>query len=383
MSIKVLCVVDYFLPGYLGGGPVTSIYNMRNQLRGLVEFSIYTRDRDLGSASSYKDVLQNEWSIVDGEELYYSTPAGFGCTSFFHAINSHYYEIIYINSFFSFRGSILPLIIIRLLDAKIPVILAPRGEFSPGALKLKNIKKKIFLFLARLFQMHSRVFWHASTELEKFDIQNTCHGIGRNIFIAADPVVVDLNIEYPQPEKSTNSLRMAFISRLSPKKNLIGLLRALSQLTSDVILDIFGPIEDAQYWIECEDLIKNIRNNIKVNYCGTLRPDEVSITFARYNLFAFPTYGENFGHVIFEALRAGTPVLVSDQTPWQQDDAGAITVIPLNNLSGWIDALEMAASYTAQKHQEIRRAALEYANRYAHESRTKTSNYELFSKSLN
>ena len=53
-----------------------------------------------------------------------------------------------------------------------------------------------------------------------------------------------------------------------------------------------------------------------MTYHGELQPDAVVTTFARYDAFAFPTLGENFGHVIAESLSAGCAVICSDQTPW-------------------------------------------------------------------
>jgi glycosyltransferase involved in cell wall biosynthesis len=58
-------------------------------------------------------------------------------------------------------------------------------------------------------------------------------------------------------------------------------------------------------------------NNVRVNYIGIVRPHEVLATFSKYDLFFFPTSGENYGHVIAESLMAGTPVLISNKTPWQ------------------------------------------------------------------
>ena len=52
------------------------------------------------------------------------------------------------------------------------------------------------------------------------------------------------------------------------------------------------------------------------SYRGELAPEAVRSTFARYDMFVFPTQGENFGHVIAESLSASCPVICSDETPW-------------------------------------------------------------------
>jgi glycosyltransferase involved in cell wall biosynthesis len=58
-------------------------------------------------------------------------------------------------------------------------------------------------------------------------------------------------------------------------------------------------------------------------------PDDVPGTFAQYDLFAFPSRGENFGHVVLESLSVGTPVLVSDRTPWKGGESDALEVLPI------------------------------------------------------
>lgn len=112
-------------------------------------------------------------------------------------------------------------------------------------------------------------------------------------------------------------VRLFFLSRISPKKNLDFALQVLGKVESTLVFDVYGPIEDKVYWQTCLDLIEKLPSNIVVNYCGAVTPDQVADVFSGYDLFFFPTRGENYGHVIAESLSAGTPVLLSDQTPWQ------------------------------------------------------------------
>jgi glycosyltransferase involved in cell wall biosynthesis len=115
-----------------------------------------------------------------------------------------------------------------------------------------------------------------------------------------------------------------------------------------------------------------------VQYRGPIAPDEVSNTFARYDLFVFPTQGENFGHVIFEALRAGTPVLLSDRTPWYPDNAGALIVLSLDKVVSWRMAIENAARRTPQEQENLRLVAHEYASRYIAGDISLKANFEMF-----
>ncbi|HBI22280.1 MAG TPA: group 1 family glycosyltransferase, partial [Legionella sp.] len=108
----------------------------------------------------------------------------------------------------------------------------------------------------------------------------------------------------------------------SPTKNLYFALQVLERIESTLVFDVYGPIEDKEYWQVCLDLIEQLPSNIVVNYMGTVTPAQVADVFSAYDLFFFPTLGENYGHVIAESMSVGTPVLLSDQTPWQnlEDD---------------------------------------------------------------
>jgi len=382
-QIQVLCVTDYFLPGYLGGGPITTISNMRRQLAGDVSMSIFTRDRDLGEDRTYPGIQINRWTETSDGLVYYTDPKGFGVKRFLQANKKCKFDVVYLNSFFSLYASILPYLALCLRKSPRRVLIAPRGEFSPGALSIKKSKKQCFLIFARALKLYRNVLWHASSMLEANDIARAFPDAVNRIIIAADPVLFesgDLGLRRSRRQKSP--LQIVFISRISPMKNLDGLIRILQGISLPVQLDVYGPIEDKAYWAQCVELIKNLPNNIQVKHQGAIHPQSVSSIFSKYDLFAFPTHGENFGHVIFEALRAGTPVLVSDQTPWQQDETGALTVIPLNDVPTWRLAIEKAANRTDEQQKQISEAARNYAIQYAEAVDTKKQNLELFSKVL-
>jgi glycosyltransferase involved in cell wall biosynthesis len=378
-AISVLAVADFFLPGFRGGGPIRTLENLRKQLAGDVTFSIFTRDRDLGSKSPYFDVAHDTWTDALLGPIYYASSRKFGIVSFRKALSAAAFDIIYLNSFFSVRGSILLNAWLRISSPNVPILLAPRGEFSAGALSVKKLKKRMFLEFARRSGLYQHVYWHASTQLEAEDILRQFPEAGEKVLIAPDPVVFEpLDVPTEELAKREGRARIAFISRISPKKNLDGLLEYLRGVRSDVELDIFGPNEDLAYWQDCEAKISQLPAQIKVQHHGLLSPEEVSPTFARYDLFAFPTHGENFGHVIFEALRVGTPVLVSDQTPWQKDKNGALITLPLDDAAAWQLAIERAADRTQTEQAELRAATIKYAKHYVETDRSRQTNLALF-----
>lgn len=372
-KIRVLCVTDYYLPGNKAGGPIRTIANMGEILAGEVDFDIVTRDRDLGDDAPFEGIEVNEWNGVGSSRVFYATPDIFGGPAVERAFDGH--DVVYLNSFFSYLGSIGPYL---KFQGRAKIVIAPRGEFSKGALALKSLKKRAFLRLARAAGLYRDIYWHASSALEAEDIERVFPSASERTHVAIDPVALHEDIIEAGPTKTSSEMRIAFISRISPKKNLDGLLSILAEMEESITLNIFGPIEDKAYWARCQAQIAKFPGNVRAAYCGILNADDVSARFAEHDLFAFPTHGENFGHVIFESLRAGTPVLLSDQTPWKADDSGAIMVAPLDSPYTWRSELVKLARRTNQEKREIRALTLKYAREYAKNGEARIDNLKMF-----
>lgn len=378
MAIKVLCVCDYFLPGFKAGGPIRTLKNMPALLGDSVDLSYLTRDRDLGSAEAYQNITPNAWASYPHGRVFYATEALFGASAVSKALNTADTDVLYLNSFFSPRSSIMIVIRNWLRPFGKPILLAPRGEFSPGALALKGGKKRLYLALARAVGLYRNLWWHASTDNERQDILRVFPDAGSRIFTAEDPVDMAMDAAVIHEMKAQGMARLVFVSRISPMKNLDGLLHILAGVTCQVTLHIHGPIEDEPYWQRCHAMIRDLPSNVTVEYRGALHPDDVPRAFSEGDLFVFPTHGENFGHVIFEAMRVGTPVVVSDQTPWQPDRTGAVTRLPLDAVDAWRAQIEMVAQSTDTEHQARREDTLLYAKRHATSGKTRQDNLRMF-----
>lgn len=378
MLINVLCVCDYFLPGFKAGGPIRTLKNMSDLLSDAVSFSYLTRDHDLGSADCYDNTTIDEWAYYPYGRVFYASKSMFGVRALSKAMSTSDTDVIYLNSFFSPRSSIEIVLRNWVKSFGAPIILAPRGEFSPGALALKSGKKRMFLTLARILGLYRSLWWHASTNSERQDILRAFPDAAPRILTAEDPVGVSVDLAVVHEKKTAGMARLVFVSRISPKKNLDGLLHILAGVTGRITLRIYGPIEDEAYWQQCQALIGDLPSNVAVEYLGELHPDAVSRAFSTGDLFVFPTHGENFGHVIFEALRAGTPVVVSDQTPWQPDTTGAVTRLPLDAVDAWRAQIEMVVQSTHIEHQPRRDDTLQYARRHATSDKTRQDNLRMF-----
>ncbi|MNR20481.1 Glycosyl transferases group 1 [compost metagenome] len=94
---------------------------------------------------------------------------------------------------------------------------------------------------------------------------------------------------------------------------------------------------------------------MKFGYKGELVPAMVVQTLARYDLFFLPTLGENFGHVIAEALGCGLPVLISDNTPWGNLTENQLGWgLPLRNVDDFVEKIEQCGRIAAVDYENWR-----------------------------
>jgi glycosyltransferase involved in cell wall biosynthesis len=347
--LVVLVLIGSYLPGFHGGGPVRSIKHLTEALRDEFDFLIATADRDLGSPVPYEGVRTGEWSSLDGCRVMYLRPADTGL-AIWRLLRDTPHDVVYCNSFFSPKFTILPLLLRWLPRSKrAPVIIAPRGEFSPGALELKGMKKRLWLMIFKLLRLGRDAIWHATTVEEAQLIKAT---MGHHVKTVIASNLTRRGTGAPPLPASTSKqpgvAKIVFLSRISPKKNVqfaISLVGAAQ--AGKIVFDIYGPLDDPGYWLDCKRQIASLRGeDVSINYMGDAEHSQVPGILARYDLFLFPTLGENFGHAIFEALAAGCPVAVSDQTPWQDiESAGAGWVISLTDVERWREAVsEIIAS---------------------------------------
>lgn len=310
--IKVLSFCGFYLPGYKGGGPIKTIKNLFDQAGESILFRLVTSDRDLGDKKPYDFVSCGAWNEVGNVLVFYTQSGLRGFCQIYKAIHESKCNVVYLNSFFSIRFSFFPLLISRFLGKK--VVLGPRGEFSSGALSLKSRKKRLFIKLHKLLNLHRGIVFQASSQYEADDIRRVL-GDAVDIRIAEDIGAQEFAKEFS--ERSNSPLKVICLARISPMKNLLAALDMLNAVQQPIEYEIYGPIEDREYWAQCISATKKLPPHIKVKYKGELQPDQVICTLADYDLFFMPTKGENYGHVIAEALCAGLPILIADTTPWR------------------------------------------------------------------
>lgn len=381
---RILIIVDYYIPGYKSGGPLRTISNMVEKLGDEFSFKIVTRDRDEGDTEPYKEVEIDQWQPIGKAEVLYLSPQQFSLTGFWKIFSSTEYDVLYLNSFFSPYCTIRSLLLRRLkLTPKKPIIIAPRGEFASSAISSKILKKFLYLAFAKLFGLYSNVIWQASSIYEKKDI---CRWFGSEgtVHVAPDfPPTIQPDKLPAQREKSPGKLNCIFLSRIERGKNLNFALKILKEVKKEIQFNIYGPIENKTLWAECKNIIGQLPQNIIVNYCDTVVHEKVLSVMSSHELFFLPTKGENFGHVIIEALIAGCPVLISNRTPWQRlEEKGVGWDLPLDQPKRFKDVLETCVDMDAQTYRQFSGRARAYGLSVTQDQKVIEQNRSLFIKAL-
>jgi glycosyltransferase involved in cell wall biosynthesis len=339
---RVLVFIDWYLPGYKAGGLVRSMANMAAHLKETHEFWFVTRNHEYCDPTPYSGTIPDAWNEApDGSKIWYCSPGSINPRLWFKLLRDSGAEVVYLNGIYSPWFSVMPLLLFH-NKSSVRIILASGGMLGNGAIRLKAWKKKPFLLLMKLLGAYRNVVWHATSPIEKGEILNR---IGRDATVSVvsafppdfDPVPV-----FKPMLKETGSLKLCFISRVSRKKNLDYALKVLLKVPGDyrICFDVFGPLDDHAYWTYCQQLSRQLPENITFNYRGVVPGKEVIPVFERYHALLFPTWHENFGHVIFECLIAGRPVIISSHTPWQgleRDKAG--WNLSLNDEVQFIDSI--------------------------------------------
>jgi glycosyltransferase involved in cell wall biosynthesis len=405
---RILVFVAQFLPGEKGGGQVQSVAGLLEALRDEFDFRIVTSDHDLGERDPLPGVEPDVWQERYGGSIFYLSGAKSPVRRIVEILRKGEFDLIYLNSFFSRRFSMLPVSLWWFgLTPRVPLVLAPRGEFGRGALALKRLRKATYLALARRLLLYQDVRWHASSPAEKREIVDLlrCGEVinaaapiagkrreardeddkGRSvIMVAMDLAKKGIGpISESWPAKKKGTLSIVFLSRVSPMKNLDSALRMLQGLKGEVTFTIFGPLEDARYWSQCEDLTKRLDSNVQVRYGGVIAHADVPGIFHGADLFLFPTHGENFSHVIAEALFVGCPVLTSDQTPWRGLEAErAGWDLPLGEPGRFTIVLQDCIDMEPDDFRKLRLGARERGRQYLMDETVVDQNRSLFRAAL-
>lgn len=368
-TIAILC--GRYLPGFKDGGPLRTVVNICDCLGDEYHLKIITNDRDHGDTQAYPSIVYDQPNQVGNAEVWYLKPNGFSFATIKKLVKDA--DVVYCcgpYDDYAYKTMILK----RLGKIKQPLVIASMGTFSAGAIRIKSRKKKVFFAFCKFLGLFKKVQWSVTSDMEEQDVK--CH-VGK---YAICHIAEDLPRKVPELIlKEREEICGIFLSRICEMKNLLYVIEVLKQVKSNIVFDIYGVIEDADYWEKCQCAIKSLPPNVIVTYRGEASPERAIEIFSGYDFFLFPTLGENYGHVIFEALAGGCIPIISDQTPWQdlgEQKVGA--VLPLGKKETFVSAIEDLNALSKEELAYKKQSANIYAKKKYEQSVKNTGYRQVF-----
>jgi glycosyltransferase involved in cell wall biosynthesis len=234
------------------------------------------------------------------------------------------------------------------LSAK-PYLIRPCGMLDPWSLRQSRLKKLLYLFWRLRRNLNAANALHFTSRAER---DGTAQ-LGLRPPAIVEPNGIDVSEYANLPPPGTFRQRwgipagptvLLFLGRLHPKKGLDLLLPAFARLGGDSLLVVAGPGEEG-YRLRLKKETNRLGIADRVLFTDMLLGSDKLAAFADADLFVLPSYQENFGIAVAEAMAAGLPVVVSDQVNIHAEvtAAGAGGVVPTDaaalaaELARWLD----------------------------------------------
>ena len=209
----------------------------------------------------------------------------------------------------------------------IPYVIAPRGMLEPWSLRQKWLKKRVARFLYQDRDLKCAAALHATAESEAEQFRRL--GFKNQVIVSPNGVNVPRSVVSRQSlvVSGERLRRILFVSRMHPKKGVMELVEAWNKLVvsgqllvasgwvCELVYTVSGDLE-REYEAKVKARVKELGLEDRVVFTGALNDDEKWAAYARADVFVLPTYSENFGIVVAEALWAGVPVITTKGTPW-------------------------------------------------------------------
>lgn len=333
--MKILHVIASVAPRY--GGPSKMVLELCKALGDRNhEVYIFTTNID---GDKNLDVPVDQYIQMDGFTIRYfpvQSPRRFTFSlPIFKAFKKKIYnfDIVHIHSLYLFHNLIAGYYCRKY---HIPYLIRPHGILDPFLQKRHPVRKKVYNFLIEKRNLNNASAIHYTTneemELAKpLNIKASSIVVPNGLDISAFsklPAYGSFKRKYPALE---NKKIILFFSRINFKKGMDILVKAFGKVTrarDDIYLVVVGPDNEGygkkvNKWLEDEGVLN------KTLFTGMLLGEEKMAVLTDSDLFVLPSYSENFGIVVAEAMACGLPVVISNKVNiWQevkQAGAGIVT----------------------------------------------------------
>ena len=246
----------------------------------------------------------------------------------------------------------------------VPLIIQPRGMLEPWALQHKGGKKRFGMALYQRRDLATARLLVATAEQEYANLRGL--GLRQPVAIIPNGVPLpDADVMPVRPPRPAGSPRtVLFLSRLQGKKGLLNLIDAWALVRpSGWRLQIAGPEEDGHL---AEVLVRARQAGVgdSIDYVGVVDGEAKGALYRSADLFVLPTFSENFGVVVAEALAHGLPVITTHGAPWADLPAyGCGWWIPIG-VEPLAEALRTAIILSDAERASMGARGVDYVRRY-------------------
>ena len=313
------------------GGPVKAVQGLSEKLaqRGIQVTVFATKNGGKESQINLSSTIRSEVFSSYGPRNFAFSP------SFTKAVRKQIksFDLVHIHTLWSFPEWITSYYCQR---AGVPYLVRPCGMLASHCLSYGTLQKKIYSFLVERKNLNRAEAIHFTTQEEK----NQSSGFGLTSKSAVIPLGLNLT-DYsnlpPRGEfrKTHPSLQgkkiILFLGRMTVRKGLDLMIQVFAQVVKkvkDAHLVIAGP-DDEGYGKELKSWIQQQDIDHQVTLTGFLEGRQTFALLRDSDVFCLPSYHENFGIAVIEAMAAGLPVVISDQVNLhleiQKAQAGFVT----------------------------------------------------------
>ncbi|MBP0018233.1 MAG: hormogonium polysaccharide biosynthesis glycosyltransferase HpsP [Cyanobacteria bacterium SBLK] len=296
------------------------------------------------------------------------------------------YDLAHIHALFS-PVSTAAAIVARNID--LPYILRPLGTLDPADLQKKKQLKQIYATLWEAPNLAKAAGIHFTSQEEA----KISHRFGRKTRDIIVPLGVELLGNLPEIGLAKRKWRIEreaplilFMSRIDPKKGFDLLFPALATLQSENIDFHFvlagSNSQDPDYERSVVRMVEDAGLRSRTTITGFVKGEDKLALLQDADLFVLPSYYENFGIAVAEAMLAGLPVLISNKVYiWnaiQEADAGWVTQCDREDIT---DKLRLALQHPKQRQTKGENARKLAIDKYSWEAIAKQMKAE-YSKIL-
>lgn len=202
---------------------------------------------------------------------------------------------------------------------RLVVVISPHGTLTAWDLNKKKWKKRLAMFLYQKAILKSADMFFATSVAEAEGIR----ALGLKQPIAIIPVGVDIpDIENSLIPKATEERVLLYMGRIHPGKGVLDLIEAWRRVKKpNWRLKIAGPAVSADEIAYRHLVEQKISENFlggEIEFLGMIEGAAKRSAFETAKLFVLPSYSENFGIVVAEALAYGLPVITTTGAPWRE-----------------------------------------------------------------